>query len=72
MMANQIPARSDGGDQAPQPLVLLAEDNEINIETMIDFLDFGGFRTVIARNGQEAIDLAVEKMMDGYRQRVHV
>ena len=49
---------------ASELLILLAEDNEINIETMIDFLDYSGFRTVVARNGAEAIELAIEHLPD--------
>ena len=55
---------SPSGETSPQqeadraPLILLAEDNEINIETMIDFLEFSGYRTIVARNGREAIEQA--------------
>lgn len=51
-------------ETASKPLILLAEDNEINIETMVDFLDFSGYRAVVARNGLEAIELAVEHLPD--------
>ena len=36
--------------------ILLAEDNESNIELYSDYLAIKGFRVVVARNGQEAID----------------
>lgn len=42
------------------PLILLAEDNEANLETLETFLEFGGYRVVIARNGKEAVDCANE------------
>lgn len=45
----------------PQPetdksLVLIAEDNEANIETLSTFLDVLGYRYVVATNGMEAIE----------------
>lgn len=41
-----------------RPLILLAEDNELNIETIHDFLEFKGFRLRTARNGVQAVELA--------------
>jgi CheY-like chemotaxis protein len=38
--------------------VLLAEDNEANISTISNYLKTKGYRLLLARNGQEAIDLA--------------
>jgi CheY-like chemotaxis protein len=37
------------------PLILLAEDNETNIITVMDFLIAKGFRVIVARDGTEAI-----------------
>jgi PAS domain S-box-containing protein len=42
----------------PLPLILLAEDNEINVETMSDYLRAKGYRLSIARSGREAIERA--------------
>ncbi len=42
---------------ASSPLILLAEDNEANIETIASYLEVKGYRLVVANNGQEAIDL---------------
>ena len=39
-------------------MILLAEDNEINIETMSDYLRAKGYRLSIARSGTEAIERA--------------
>ncbi len=39
------------------PLILLAEDNEININTLSSYLTAKGYRVILAQNGQEAIDL---------------
>ncbi|GBO56105.1 circadian input kinase A [Pseudanabaena sp. lw0831] len=39
------------------PLILIAEDNEANISTFSSYLNAKGYRLLIARNGQEAIEL---------------
>ncbi|BAZ87449.1 CBS domain-containing protein [Dolichospermum compactum] len=39
------------------PLILLAEDNEANIITFFSYLEARGYRVVVARDGQEAIDM---------------
>jgi PAS domain S-box-containing protein len=39
------------------PLVLLAENNQINIDTFASYLTAKGYRTILARTGQEAISL---------------
>jgi len=45
---------------ADQPLILLAEDNEITLNTLSDLLRSRSFRIVVARNGKEAIERARE------------
>ena len=47
-----------------QPLILIAEDHELNLGTMVDVLEFSGFRVLQARNGQEAVDQAKENNPD--------
>lgn len=37
------------------PLILLAEDNEANIITLISYLEAKGYRILLAKNGEEAI-----------------
>ncbi len=39
------------------PLILLAEDNEVNINTFSSYLIAKGYRTIVANNGNEAIAL---------------
>ncbi|MEH2052079.1 response regulator, partial [Nostoc sp.] len=39
------------------PLILLAEDNQANIDTMSGYLESRGYRLILANNGQQAIDL---------------
>jgi len=40
------------------PLILLAEDNEVNINTIYNYLQVKGYRLQLAKNGQEAIEFA--------------
>ncbi len=44
-----------------RPRILLAEDNEINVATIYDFLEFKGYRVTVAKDGVEAISLAQNK-----------
>ncbi|OLP20144.1 hypothetical protein BST81_01540 [Leptolyngbya sp. 'hensonii'] len=43
---------------APMPLILLAEDNPTNVQTLTQYLKALGYPLVLARDGQEAIALA--------------
>jgi PAS domain S-box-containing protein len=40
------------------PLILLAENNQTNIDTFSSYLDACQYRLIFAKNGQEAIDMA--------------
>ncbi|MDZ8086902.1 MAG: PAS domain S-box protein [Nostoc sp. DedQUE12b] len=60
----QHPARSDSPNLivVPEvflenPLILLAEDNQPNIDTMSAYLESRGYHIILANNGQQAIDL---------------
>jgi len=44
--------------EAPSPLILVADDNQANIDSVYDYLLYRGYQVLIARNGQEAIDTA--------------
>ncbi len=46
------------------PLILLAEDHEDNITTVVDYLRNRGYRLSVARNGLEAIARAAEERPD--------
>jgi PAS domain S-box-containing protein len=46
------------------PVILLAEDNEANINLFADYLSLKGYRLVIAHNGRMAIDLAQQTHPD--------
>lgn len=43
------------------PLILLAEDNQANIETISSYLESRGYRVILATNGQTAVDLALSQ-----------
>jgi PAS domain S-box-containing protein len=45
------------GSTSESPLILLAEDNDANIMTIVSYLEVKGFRIAVAKDGQEAIDL---------------
>lgn len=46
------------------PLILLVEDNEANIATLIDYLQIQDYQVCIARNGREAVEVAKERKPD--------
>ncbi len=46
------------------PIVLLAEDNERSIGLFTDYLEMQGYRSVVARNGLEAVRRAKEETPD--------
>lgn len=50
--------------QTQGPLILLAEDNEINIQAIGEYLQDINYRVTVARNGGEALDLAIEQQPD--------
>lgn len=56
------PTRQDRSDT--QPLILLAEDNQANVESYSNYLVSYGYRLVIAANGLEAVALALAHLPD--------
>jgi len=46
------------------PLILVAEDNQANIEVITDFLEFTGCRYAVARNGREALEQLQQQPVD--------
>jgi len=63
-MAPDRPAALDHKLGIEQPLILLADDNEDNINLILDYLQAHRYHIVVARNGQEAIDRAQEERPD--------
>lgn len=55
------PAVTAPGVDMAQPLILLADDNEDNINLILDYLQTKSYEVIVARNGQEAIDRAKEE-----------
>jgi PAS domain S-box-containing protein len=49
---------SESGVEVMAPTILLAEDNQANIDLLSDYLLVKGYQVVVARNGVEAITLA--------------
>ncbi len=72
IMANQQPflpglPAPEAVSPAPgfqSPLILLAEDNQANIDTVSGYLESHGYRVVLAMDGQEAIALAQQHQPD--------
>ena len=50
--------------EVTKPTILLAEDNEHNINTLADYLPYKGYKLIIARNGAEAVARAREDHPD--------
>jgi CheY-like chemotaxis protein/nitrogen-specific signal transduction histidine kinase len=48
----------------PASLILLAEDNAANILTMSNYLEAKGYRIIVAKDGQEAIDVTQSQQVD--------
>ena len=46
------------------PLILVAEDNQANIDTMCGYLESRGYHLILANNGQQAIDLTLVQRPD--------
>ncbi|MGG6240523.1 PAS domain-containing protein [Nodosilinea sp. AN01ver1] len=47
-----------------RPLILLAEDNDMNVATISSFLTASGYRLIYAKNGQEAVELTQTQAPD--------
>uniref|UniRef100_UPI003969C5EB PAS domain-containing hybrid sensor histidine kinase/response regulator n=1 Tax=Pseudanabaena galeata TaxID=1112103 RepID=UPI003969C5EB len=45
-------------ENAIAPLILLAEDNEANIQTFTSYLNAINYRVIVAKNGEEAVAMA--------------
>jgi len=52
------------GDEAPAPVVLIAEDHEDSRDALRTLLDAFGFRVIEAGNGREAVERALVELPD--------
>jgi CheY-like chemotaxis protein len=50
--------------QTSSALLLLAEDNELNILTLTDYLESKNYRVVVARNGADVLAMARQQRPD--------
>jgi CheY-like chemotaxis protein len=50
---------SDKNNISTGKKILVAEDNEVNLSMLLDMLSILKHKVIVARNGQEAIDLAL-------------
>ena len=59
-VAQPGPARAEAGEGSVRrgPWVLLVEDNEVSIDALRGYLEYLGYRPLIARTGPEALDSA--------------
>ena len=48
----------DAAGESESPLILLAEDNEANIDTLSNYLLSAGYQLILAKNGWEAVKIA--------------
>lgn len=56
--ANLKPTAITEPSAVDRPLILLAEDNQANMDTLVDYLNLRGYRLTLARTGQDALVLA--------------
>ncbi|GAB4284243.1 MAG: hypothetical protein Fur0025_14830 [Oscillatoriaceae cyanobacterium] len=66
---HQAPQMRQSGEDTQQetkasPLILLAEDNEANINTVSSYLSAKGYRLIVAKTGEEALLLAESAQPD--------
>jgi CheY-like chemotaxis protein/anti-sigma regulatory factor (Ser/Thr protein kinase) len=58
------PSRAPFSSPSVLPKILLADDNQGNINTLSHYLEAKGYRIIVARNGSEAITRAREELPD--------
>ena len=59
-----VPEPPQDGRGPESPLVLIVDDDARNVKLARDVLDAAGFRTLVARNGAEAVALGVDQLPD--------
>lgn len=57
-------ASDNASQKQAQPLILLAEDNEANVSTLMEYLPTKGYRVVVARDGMDALQCAHQMAPD--------
>ena len=64
LIATTDPTEQPPQSGAPAPRILLAEDDEVNVRAVIDFLRAKGYEVYVARDGHEAVQLGRELRPD--------
>ncbi len=64
LIPNEKDADSTQDQTESLPLILLAEDNDINIMPISNYLQAKGYRMIIAKDGKEAVDLVLSAQPD--------
>ena len=59
-----VPEPPQNGRGSESPLVLIVDDDARNLKLARDVLLAAGFRTLVARNGAEAVALGVDQLPD--------
>ncbi len=59
-----VPLPDSSQPAVETPLILLAEDNDMNVATVSSYLTALGYRLIYAKNGQTAVELAQTQMPD--------
>jgi CheY-like chemotaxis protein/anti-sigma regulatory factor (Ser/Thr protein kinase) len=59
-----MPSSRSTPEAQSQAVILLAEDNQENIDTISEYLTFKGYQIIVARNGFEALALAQKSRPD--------
>lgn len=63
MVKNSIDSSTNKENQSTMS-ILIVEDNEMNMQLFSDVLEFRGYRTIKAKNGVEALNIAKEQQID--------
>jgi len=63
-ITSEITSGTNKSKTNASPLILLAEDNDINIMTISKYLKSKGYRILIAKDGKEAVDMVLSESPD--------
>lgn len=61
---SQLPPEVASSNAQQLPLILLAEDNETNLSTIVEYLEVKGYRVAVALNGQQAVQMTKQLRPD--------
>jgi CheY-like chemotaxis protein len=58
---NSLNSSTEKQPELTSPLILIADDNEANVDTILDYFELKGYQLIVAKNGLETIQLAKEQ-----------